>query len=211
MKNGTASSAGSSTAFPAERPRGLRLRPADGPFWRIDTEHPDRWEWRPFPTPRHRFDPPSARFRVRYAANRAAVAARERFPTRALEDSDGDLWLVRLDGRPSAVHLTHQINLDALGLDDRVSTGRIDPEGRLDPDPLLDLSGRLADAVWDWWAGRPPPIAYRARTVPSGRSLVFTETTALEVTVARRLREAAALHQHLVLCAGFTVPERWLE
>lgn len=206
MKAKAASPAG----LPSERPPGLRLRPAAGPFWRIDSDHPDRWSWRPYPTPRHRFDPLSGRFRVRYAANRAAVAARERFPTRSLDEADGDLWLVRLDGRPSALHLTHQVNLETLGLDDRISTGRIDPASRRDPDPLLDLSGRLADAVWDWWEGLPPPIVYRARTVPTGRSLVLTETTDLEVTVARPLREAAALHQHLVLRAGFTVPEGWL-
>ena len=120
---------------------------------------------------------------------------------------------MRVDGSPSALHLTHQGNLDALGLDDRVSTGRIvlDRAGRGErPDPLLDVCGRLSDALWDWWDGEPPPIVYRARTTPSGRSLVFTRTTPLSVGAAGRLRDATALHVHLVLRAGFAVPERWL-
>ncbi|HVS16552.1 MAG TPA: hypothetical protein VMV46_21765 [Thermoanaerobaculia bacterium] len=151
---------------------------------------------------------------MRYAANRPAVAARERFPARSLSEADGELWLVRLDGTPGALHLTHQANLDALGLDDRVSTGRIgvDRSGRDggDLDPLLDTCGRLCDALYDWWQGAPPPIVYRARTTPSGRSLVLSEWTGLEVAAARPLREATVLHVHLVLRAGFTVPERWL-
>jgi hypothetical protein len=116
---------------------------------------------------------------------------------------------VRLDGAPSALHLTHQVNLDALGVDDRVSTGRIVLDER-GPDPLLDTCGALSDAIWDWWDGEPPPIVYRARTAPSGRSLAFTRTSGLTVGTAGRLRDATALHVHLVLRAGFAVPERWL-
>jgi hypothetical protein len=153
----------------------------------------------------------SGRFRARYAANRAAVAARERFPTRTLTDTDGDLWLVELAGMPRSLHLTRQVNLDALGLDDRVSTGRLNVGGRADPDPLLELCGRLADAVYDWWDGRPPPLVYRARTAPSmGRSITFTELARPTALQARRLREATALHVYLVLQAGFTVPYAWL-
>ncbi|HWG72970.1 MAG TPA: hypothetical protein VG184_02820 [Acidimicrobiales bacterium] len=33
---------------------------------------------------------------MRYAANRPAVAARERFLARAMTEADGDLWLVHL-------------------------------------------------------------------------------------------------------------------
>lgn len=106
------------------------------------------WTWEGFPTPRHRFDPPSGRFRVRYAANDAVAAARERFPGQMITERDGGLVLVRLDGSPDALHLTRQRNLDALGVDDRVSTGRVDP-GRPGGDPLLAVSRALADAVFD--------------------------------------------------------------
>ena len=138
------------------------------------------------------------------------MAARERFPTRILTDADGDLWLVHLDNMPSALHLTHQANLDALGIDDRVSTGRIDIRRRADPDPLLDTCGQLADALFDWWDHRPPPLIYRARTTPAGRNIAFTSTAAPRAVIAGRLRDATALHVHLVLRAGFTVPPSWL-
>ena len=158
-----------------------------------------------------RFDPPSGRFRVRYAANRPAAAARERFPERAITEADGDLWLVALEALPAALHLTRQGNLDALGLDDRVSTGRLDVDRRTDPDPLLALCGELADRVYDWWGGRPPPLVYRTRTMPAeGRSVAFADTVPHRVVAARPLRQATALHASLVLHAGFTVPDGWL-
>jgi hypothetical protein len=128
-----------------------------------------------------------------------------------LAEADGELWLVRLESMPAGLRLTHQATLDALGLDDRVSTGRIDVGGRPRPDPLLDTCGRLVDAVYDWWDGRPPPLVYRTRTMPEvGRTIAFTEWTSPRVVSTGRLRDATALHAYLVLGAGFTVPERWL-
>jgi len=147
---------------------------------------------------------------VRYAANRAAVAARERFPGRLITEADGDLWLVQLNGMPSSLHLTHQANLDVLGVDDRVSTGRLAGNRDEDPDPLLDTCGRLVDALYDWWNGRPPPIVYRARTTPVGRSIVFARAAKAKVDDVGRLRDATALHAYLVLGAGFNVPREWL-
>lgn len=182
-----------------------------GRWWRIDPVHPDDWDWVPYPSPRGRFDPLSGRFRVRYAANRPTAAARERFGERAMTAADGDLWLVALDGLPAAVHLTRQATLDALGLDDRVSTGRLDVDRRLAPDPLLATCGQLADRLYDWWDGRPPPLVYRTRTMPAeGRSLAFGRHSPYRVRSARPLREATALCAWLVLHAGFTVPEGWL-
>jgi hypothetical protein len=141
----------------------------------------------------------------------ALAAARERFPARALTETDGELWLVAIEGMPSAMHLTHQGNLDALGLDDRVSTGRIDVGARRDPDPLLDTSGRLSDAVYDWWNGAPPPLVYRSRTMPErGRNIAFSQPSSPRVAAVGRLRDATTLHAHLVLRAGFIVPERWI-
>jgi hypothetical protein len=84
---------------------------------------------------------------VRYAANRPKVAARERFPARILRENDGELWLVELMIESSVLSLTRQSNLDALGLDDRVSTGRINLTTREDPDPLLDACGQLVSVA----------------------------------------------------------------
>jgi hypothetical protein len=112
---------------------------------------------------------------------------------------------------PTALHVTRQANLDVFGLDDRVSTGRLDLERSTDPDPLLETCGRLSDAAYDWWPDHhPPPLVYRARTTPGGRSIAFTQTASPRIVLAGRLREATALHAHLVLRAGFTLPDSWL-
>lgn len=137
------------------------------------------------------------------------AAARDRFPGRRLSTSHAGLWLVHLEGPPSVLRLTHQATLDALGLDDRVNTGRLDGSGPVDP--LLATSQSLADHVWDWWGGNPPPLVYRTRTMPTARSLAFVETTPWAVVRARPLAEATALLVALVLRHGFDVPDAWLE
>ena len=111
---------------------------------------------------------------------------------------------------PPSLYLTHQANLDALGVDDRVSTGRLSVDRDEDADPLLDTCARLSDALYDWWSGQPPPIVYRARTTPVGRSIAFTSAAEAEVHEVGQLRDATALHAYLVLRAGFTVPGEWL-
>jgi hypothetical protein len=139
------------------------------------------------------------------------VAARERFPARTITEAEGDHWLMAFDPMPPALHLTHQTNLDVLDLDDRVSTGRIVTAGRVDPDPLLETCGRLADAIYDWWRGLPPPLLYRSRTVPAtGRSVAFTQSSSVPTVSIGRLRDARTLHAHLVLRASFTVPPDWI-
>lgn len=117
---------------------------------------------------------------------------------------------MRLEGPPRALHLTHQHNLDALDVDDRISTGRLDqplPEGT---DPLLSVCQGLSDAIFDWWAAAPPPIVYRTRSVPSARSMAFTRTCAWQSMRSRPLRDATALLVALVTHHGFTVPDHWL-
>jgi hypothetical protein len=143
---------------------------------------------------------------VRYGANRVDAAALERFPGRTITEGDGDVQLVCLEGSPPALHLTHQGNLEALGLDDRISTGRLD-EG---PDPLLAHSQVLSDAVYDWWDAAPPPLVYRTRAMPSARSIAFTVMTGWDTITSRPLREATLLLAHLVIHRDFTVPERWM-
>lgn len=101
-------------------------------------------------------------------------------------------------------------NLDVLGVDERINTGRIDVDRGEDPDPLLDTCGRLMDAFYDWWNEQPPPIVYRSRTTPSGRNVAFTETARAKVDEVGRLREATSLLVYLVMQAGFTVPDDWL-
>jgi hypothetical protein len=107
-----------------------------------------------------------------------------------------------------SLHLTRQANLDALGLDDRINTGRLNQP--IDGDPLLDTCQALSEAIYDWWDGAPPPLVYRTRTVPSARSLAFTNSVTWEVTAAAPLRRATGLLAALVARHGFTVPMHWL-
>lgn len=187
----------------------MRLAAAVGPWWRIDGAEPAVWTWEPFPAARHRFDPPSGRFRARYAARTPTAAARERFPSRTLTEADGWLRLVRLDGTPSALHLTRRSILDALGLDDRVSTGRLHELGVFG-DPLLAAAQELSDAVYDWWDTSPPPLVYRTRSTPSARSIAFTRTVSWDTTSSGLLRDAVGLLVQIVTRHGFTVPDHWL-
>lgn len=180
-------------------------------WWRIDDAAYADWDWTPFDEARHRFDPPSGRFRVRYGANSPVAAARERFQTRRIAEPHGDLCLVRMEGPPSALHLTHQVNLDVLQLDDRINTGRLDEPIGPNGDPLLNVSQRLSDAVFDWWKGQPPPVAYRTRTLPVARSMAFTSSVGWDGPVeSRSLREAVGLLVELVVVHGFDVPAHWL-
>ena len=124
-------------------------------------------------------------------------------------EADADLFLVRLEGRPRALNLTHQRMLDTLGLDDRVSTGRLDDAGPGE-DPLLSVSQRLSDAIFDWWHAAPPPVVYRTRSVPASRSIAFSRGVEWETLAARPLPEAVGLLVALVTRHGFTVPGHWL-
>ncbi|MFN2555418.1 MAG: hypothetical protein ABR592_00865 [Nitriliruptorales bacterium] len=139
------------------------------------------------------------------------AAARERFPSRRIADGHGVLWLVELRIETSALHLTHQVNLDVLGLDDRINTGRLDRPVPGIGDPLLDVCQALSDAVFDWWHESPPPLVYRTRSVPSARSVAFTKHVPWTVLRIGRLRQVTNLLVKLVEQHGFDVPQHWLQ
>ena len=197
--------------FPSEKPSGLRTSPAGPVWWRIDHTHPSGWDWEGFGTARHRFDPPSGRFRVRYASNSPQAAACERFsPHRIITRSNRQLWLVRLaDPARTALHLTHQQNLTALGIDDRISTGRLHGQPA-HGDSLLRTSQELSAAVHVWWDGNPPPLVYRTRSIPQQRSMAFTERLGWRRVDAMPLRDATRLLADLIRHHQFTIPDDWL-
>ena len=138
------------------------------------------------------------------------AAARERFPSRRVGPAAATLQLVQLHGPPAALHLTHQTNLDALELDDRANTGRLDRPLPGGGDPLLSVSQQLSDAVYDWWDASPPSLVYRTRSTPRARSMAFTHTCTWQQVRSRRLRDATALLVELVAFHGFDVPPAWL-
>ncbi|HEX9766025.1 MAG TPA: hypothetical protein VGA36_04620 [Nitriliruptorales bacterium] len=169
--------------------------------WRLDATHPDDWDWTPYPDPLHRFDPDDGSYRVRYAGTTAITAARERFATRSIRARDLDLWLVeiRLGGR--LLPLTHQRNLDALGVDRRISTGRAHTLDGVDP--LMRQCWALATALGRWF---DPPIGlrYDARSHASGGSTTV-RLGSYEVDRTLRLGDARMLLNRLVILHGFKV------
>lgn len=191
--------------FPTARPAGLEVVSFGATWWRIDLDHPDDWSWDPPPCAQERFDPRTCRFRVRYAASSRVAAARECFPDRCLQAEHGDQWLVRLEGTVDMLDLTDVATLDALGLDDRISTGRLDDTDGGD-DPLLIRAQALADAVWDWWDGEPPALLYRNQSTPTARSLAFHADVTWSRVTACRLRSARGLLQELTAQHRFVVP-----
>jgi hypothetical protein len=169
-------------------------------LWRIDAHPPDNWDWSGFPSPRNRFDPESGAFRVRYAALTLDGAARERYLStgRYIPADHRDHQMVRLEVvRPIRVlDLRTEANLDALDVDDRISTGR---------EPAVwDAAHRLADTVRRWWPDLDG-VVYRSRTTPeSSANLAFFSMAPFqsETQALNRMRE---LLTELVLSHGFTI------
>jgi len=188
--------------FPASRPSRLRRRgmPAGTELWRIDATVPSQWEWGGFPTPRHRFDPASGRFRVRYANTTMRGAARERYldSGRFIPADHGLHRLVRLTTRRAfrVLDVRGEATLDALGVDDRISTSH-DRE-------VWEACHRLVDAATTWWTDLDG-LVYRPRTAPtSSVNVAFFSLDGLRVT-SRPLRRCVAELDELVLHHQFTV------
>lgn len=196
--------------LPAQRPAGLRRpRAAEVTLTRVDTTDPATWSWEGFAQPYHRFDPLSGGFRVRYAGWTPRTALRERFPERRIPEGDADLRLVTLRGRVRMLDLTSEKVLDALDIDDRISTGRL-PQVRTAerPDPFLDACGRLTDLVAGWWDG-VHAIRYRSRTTPSQTNVAFCQHADLDPD-AVPLAAATDVLVRAVVGDGFSVPVSWL-
>ena len=188
--------------FPSARPAGLRRRsvPAGTILWRIDAQSPQRWEWDGFPGPRNRFDPASGRFRVRYAALSLAGAVRERYQATGLyvPADHRTHHVVRLEAlRPVRVlDLRTELNLDALHVDDRISTGR--------EHDVLEASHQLFDAGRAWWPDLDG-LMYRSRTTPeTSANLAFFSLEPFG-TESTGLGDSPALLAEMVLDHGVTV------
>ncbi|HEX4865194.1 MAG TPA: RES domain-containing protein [Acidimicrobiales bacterium] len=188
--------------FDEQRPKGLRRRTLSGgsEWWRIESQDADSWEWSGFPEPRNRFDPASGMFRTRYAADTLHGAARERYsgtgryvPT----DHAGEHLVQLVATQPLKVlDLRTESNLDALGADDRINTGK--------EDAVLGACHRLADCCRLWWPDLDGLI-YRPRTTPeSSANLAFFGSEAFRFT-SRRLDSCTAELDELVLRHEFTI------
>ena len=188
--------------YPAGRPAGLRRRTLGHGtvLWRVDAEPPKAWDWNGFPQPRNRFDPISGQFRVCYAALSLAGAVRGRYQATGLyipADHRGH-HVVRLEARRAlrVLDLRTEVNLDALQVDDRISTGR--------ESSVLDAAHRLVDACRGWWLDLDG-LVYRSRTTPeTSVNLAFFSLDPFEAE-STPLADSPGELVELVLEHGFTV------
>lgn len=200
--------------LPARLPTGLSpTRTGHDRWWRFDRTDARIWDWTPFPAPLHRFDPPSGRFRVRYAATTLHGAVLERFGSygrRRVTAADRDTTVARLTGDPAAVDVTDVDVREALRVDERISVGRSVPTRPTTDDPLLDACGRLADRVDDWYGIPTTTIVFRSRHDADRHNLAFSSATLTVDGVPERLeRDREAITA--LLAAGVSVPDSWLD
>ncbi|MHA7652176.1 RES family NAD+ phosphorylase [Mycobacterium sp. ML1] len=188
--------------LPRQRPAGLASRtvPAGVQLWRVEAAEPGDWTWRGFPEPRFRFDPKSGGFRTRYAATAAEGAFRERYRDtgRTVPADHATQYLIRLVAiRPLRIFdLRTQRNLDALDVDDQISTGQ-----RI---RVWRQCHHLADAVRRWWPDLDA-IVYRSRTTPETSTNYAFFSHAPFTTESWVLKSRTDILFDLVLRHDFTV------
>jgi hypothetical protein len=194
--------AGYLAPLPDARPVGLRRRrvAAGSQIWRIDATKPAQWRWEGFAQPRYRFDPESGVFRTRYGASNLVGAFRERYRATGLviPADHAAHHLVRLAAARHlrVLDLRTEGNLDALRVDDQISTGM--------QSEVWTTCHRLADAVRRWWPDLDA-IVYRSRTTPeTSANFVFFALDAFAVE-SWTLAERVDTLTKLVLHHGFTV------
>lgn len=181
-------------------PRGLRLVTTRATWYRLDRDPPDRWSWEPHTGPRSRFDPASGAVRVRYAGDEPRVAMRERFDRerRVVPAAAMASHVVELSGTAHVLDLRRDRVLDALGLDDQISTSRA-PE-------VWNACQRLTDLVVGWFGERCHGIVYRSRTTPQrSANLAFFAWAPFTATDLGSLRDQRALLHTCMLYEGFSV------
>jgi hypothetical protein len=185
--------------LPEARPPGLRLVTRRRAWYRLDKQPPQAWRWRGFAHPQHRFDPASGAFRVRYAADSLRAAMRERFDAegRVVSAAHLDLRVVQLVGAVTVLDLRQERVLDALGLDDQVSTSRAPG--------VWSACHVLSDRLHGWFGDRLHGVVYRSRTTPQrAANLAFVQRAPL----ARR--DLGPLRRHELLLAACVTSEGFL-
>lgn len=189
--------------LPTRRPRSLRLTQVTiDSCWRFDATDPAEWTWNPFPAARFRFDSAVGSARVRYAGRSLRGAARERWdPDRYLAAGDADTRVVRLSGTIRVIDLRAETVLDALRVDDRISTSR-DRETWHCCQVLGDRLRR--------WLPEMDAVIYRSRTTPeTSANIAWHRPEALAVVDVGRLQDRVELLDRLVIADGFTIGFDW--
>jgi len=128
------------------------------------------------------------------------VALRECFDRdhRIVAPARLDGHLIELTGEIRVLDVRRDRVLDALGLDDQISTSRA-------PD-VWSACQRLTDLVHDWFGERCDGIVYRSRTTPErGANLAFFRHAPLTARDLGSLRAQEELLRTCVLTEGFTI------
>ena len=189
------------TLIPTRRPPGLRLHTLTGPLYRIDTRPFSAWDWTPHSQPRYRFDPTSGGRRVRYAATTPHGAARERYRDTGsyIPPDHAGHYLVTLSRTAPlrVLDLRREAILDALGLDDRISTSH-------EPQVIADAQA-LSDLVVAWWGDKVHGIAYRSRTTPETSTNLALLPCAPVRGRSQTLHRARGFLDTLTVRHGFTI------
>lgn len=167
--------------LPKKRPSGLRLSTHKHSWYRLDTTDPGPWHWSQRTAMRERFDSED----------------------RIISAGHLDLRLIELTGTVKVLDLRQDRNLDALGLDDQVNTGRAPG--------VWQACQLLADLIHTWYGDTLGGIVFRSRTTPQhSANLALFEHALPGLTPHDRgaLRDQEALLTSCVLSDGFTV-EGW--
>jgi hypothetical protein len=125
---------------------------------------------------------------------------RERFDHagRLVTDQDLDAHLVELTGQVRVLDLRKEATLDALGLDDQLSTSRA-------PD-IWAASQRLSDLTECWFGEQMDGIVYRSGTAPEhSANLAYFAHTPLRARDLGRLRDQEELLLTCVDADQFTI------
>lgn len=171
-------------------------------WFRLDADTPAAWSWRPFATPRYRFDSADGLQRVRYAGDGQRVAMRERFDAsrRVVSPADQQLRLVEITGQIRVLDLRLERNLDTLGIDDQISTAR-------SPD-VWAACQLLSDRITGWYGERCHGIVYRSRTTPQrSANLAWFADAPVTYTDHGPLGRQQGLLASCVLSDGFAVQD----
>lgn len=125
---------------------------------------------------------------------------RERFDDsrRIVRAVDLDTQLVELTGRLNVLDLRRDETLDALGLDDQISTSRAIG--------VWTACQRFVDLVHDWFGERCDGLVYRSRTTPQrSANLAFFGHAPLTGRSLGALREQPTLLDSCIFADGFEV------
>lgn len=137
---------------------------------------------------------------MRYAADASRTALRERFDTeeRKIDAAALSAHLVELSGPVRVLDLRRDQTLDALALDDQISTSR--------SPGVWQACHELIDLVDEWFGTNCDGLVYRSRTTPQrSANLAFFAHAHLAARTLGTLNDQPELLLDLIATDGFQI------